>query len=85
MCLTSPPRQAKRPSLQPRGIAAAARQPGALGGGEEAGAISMAPLQNLVRQAAPAVKASAWDFVKGVGQRAPLKPARKPSPRGTDD
>ena len=50
----------------PRGIAASARVPGALKGGE-AGAVSLAPLQNLVKAAAPPVKA-AVEAVKDIAQ-----------------
>ena len=50
----------------PKGIAASARVPGALKGGE-AGAVSLAPLQNLVKAAAPPVK-TAVEAVKDIAQ-----------------
>lgn len=52
-----------------KGIAASVRKPGALEGGGETGAISLVPLQNLVRQAAPSVKA-AVDAVKAISRGA---------------
>lgn len=59
-----------RPQIEsPKGIAAAVRKPGALEGGGETGAISLVPLQNLVRQAAPSVKA-AVDAVKAISRGA---------------
>jgi len=53
----------------PKGIAASVREPGGLTGQSEAGAISIAPLQNLVRSAAPPVKA-AVEAVKEIAQGA---------------
>ena len=52
-----------------QGIAASVRKPGGLSGQSEAGAISLVPLQNLVKAAAPPVKA-AVEAVKDIAQGA---------------
>jgi hypothetical protein len=66
---TSPAPPAPPAPRGTQGIAATARRTGGLSGQSEAGAISLVPLQNLVKAAAPPVKA-AVEAVKEIAQGA---------------